>query len=77
MVTLTERVAERQCGIYVVDLRNGQTVAFLRFEGDVQEIFDVQVLHGIRYPELLELTDPLVSTSFTVPDETLAEFAGT
>ena len=72
-IPLTERVSERQCAIYVVDLRNGQTIAFLRFEGDVQEIFDVQVLHGIRYPELLELTSPLVSTSFTVPDEALAE----
>ena len=63
-IPLTERVSERQCAIYVVDLRNGQTVAFLRFEGDVQEIFDVQVLHGTRYPELLELTSPLVATSF-------------
>jgi hypothetical protein len=50
-------------------------VAFLRFEGDVQEIFDVQVLHGTRYPELLELTSPLVLTSFTIPDEALAEVA--
>jgi uncharacterized protein (TIGR03032 family) len=76
-IPLTERVAERQCGVYVVDLRNGQAVAFLRFEGDVQEIFDVQVLHGVRYPELLELSSPLVATSFTVPDEALADFART
>jgi uncharacterized protein (TIGR03032 family) len=73
-IPLTERVAERQCGVYAIDLRNGQTIAFLRFEGDVQEIFDVQVLHGIRYPELLELTSPLISTSFTVPDDSLPQF---
>jgi len=41
----------------------------------VQEIFDVQVLPGLRYPELLELTDPLVGTSYSVPDEALAQFA--
>lgn len=74
-IPLTERVAERECGIYVVDVRNGQIVAFLRFEGDVREIFDVQVLPGIRYPELLELASPLVSTSYTVPDEALRDFA--
>jgi uncharacterized protein (TIGR03032 family) len=74
-IPLTERVAERQCGVYVIDLRNGQIAAFLRFEGDVQEIFDVQVLSGTRFPELLEITDPLVSTSFTVPDEALADLA--
>jgi uncharacterized protein (TIGR03032 family) len=74
-IPLTERVAERECAIYVVDLRSGQTVAFLRFEGDVREIFDVQVLPGIRYPEMLELSSPLVATSFTVPDSALADFA--
>ncbi|MEO8036162.1 MAG: TIGR03032 family protein [Acidobacteriota bacterium] len=74
-IPLTERVAQRQCGVYVVDLRTGQVVAFLRFEGDVQEIFDVQVLHDTKYPELLELGDPLVATSFTLPDEALAAVA--
>jgi uncharacterized protein (TIGR03032 family) len=74
-IPLTERVAERQCGVYVIDLRSGQTAAFLRFEGDVQEIFDVQVLQGVRYPELLELDDPLVGTSFTIPNEALADLA--
>jgi uncharacterized protein (TIGR03032 family) len=74
-IPLTERAAQRECGVYAIDLRTGQTVAFLRFEGDVQEIFDVQVLYDTRYPELLELSDPLVSTSFTVPDEALADLA--
>ncbi len=73
-IPLTQRVAERQCGVYVVDLRTGGVVAFLRFEGDVREIFDVQVLYGLRYPELLELDSPLVATSFTVPDEVLGDF---
>jgi len=52
---LTERVADRQCGVDVVDLRSGRVVASLRFEGDVRELFDVQVLHGTRYPELLDV----------------------
>jgi hypothetical protein len=60
-------VQERQCGVWVIDIRTSQTVAFLRFEGIVQEIFDVQVMQGMRYPDLLELSDPLVAGSFVVP----------
>jgi uncharacterized protein (TIGR03032 family) len=73
-IPLTERVAERECGVYAIDLRNGGIAAFLRFEGDVREIFDVQVLHGAVYPELLELNSPLVAASYSVPDDKLHEF---
>lgn len=65
-IPLVERVQERQCGVWVIDLRTGGVVAFLRFEGAVQEIFDVQVL-PMRYPDLLEPNDPLVAASYVVP----------
>ena len=38
------------CGVGVVDLRTGSTVATLRFENGVEEIFDVQVVPGARCP---------------------------
>ncbi|MDG4595914.1 MAG: TIGR03032 family protein [Candidatus Contendobacter sp.] len=72
-IPLTERLKERTCGVWVVDLRNGRTVAFLRFEGAVQEIFDVQVLHGVRFPEIAEPEADLVSGSFALPAAALAE----
>ena len=74
-IPLVDRVAERKCGVWVIDLRNGQIAAFLQFEGIVQEIFDVQILHGVRYPEILEATAPEVAVSFTIPDEALADVA--
>ncbi len=43
--------AEREglkCGVGVVDLRSGQTIATLEFESGVEEIFDVQVLPETR-----------------------------
>jgi uncharacterized protein (TIGR03032 family) len=73
-IPLTQRVAERECGVYVVDLRVGQAVAFLRFEGDVREIFDLKILPA-RYPDLLESESPLDSVSYSVPDEALKMFA--
>jgi uncharacterized protein (TIGR03032 family) len=68
-IPLVERVKDRQCGIWVIDLTSMRFAAFLRFEGIVQEIFDVQVLPGMRFPELLELHDPRVATSYAVPEE--------
>lgn len=65
-IPLVDRVPERRCGVWVIDTRTGGVVAFLRFEGTVQEIFDVQVLRGFRYPELLEPGDEVVAGSFTV-----------
>ena len=45
-IPLVEKLRERTCGIWVIDLRTGATAAFLKFEGVVQEIFAVQVLAG-------------------------------
>ncbi len=68
---VTERAAERNCGVWVVDLRSGSIVGFLRFEGQVQEIFDLQFLPGMHHPELLEPSDPGVANAFVLPDEAL------
>lgn len=70
-VPIKER-PDRACGVWVVDTRNGETVAFLRFEGIVQEIFDVQVLAGIRLPDLAEPGDERVASSYVLPDHALA-----
>lgn len=65
--------SERKCGMWVVNTRTGVTVAFLRFEGAVQEVFDVQLLQGVRYPELVEPETDLTASSFVLPDEALAQ----
>jgi uncharacterized protein (TIGR03032 family) len=41
-----------KCGLAVVDLHNGQIAAQLDFAAPVQELFDVQVLPGVRCPFL-------------------------
>jgi uncharacterized protein (TIGR03032 family) len=74
-ISLTERLAERTCGVWVVDLFTGKTAAFLRFEDAVQEIFAVQVLHGLRYPDLINDDPAILANSFVLPDKSLAEVA--
>jgi uncharacterized protein (TIGR03032 family) len=72
---LTDRLsdAERTCGVWVIDLRTGSTVAFLRFEKGVQEIFAVQVLPGIRHPDVICDDEEILSSSFVVPEKSLTE----
>lgn len=72
-IPLVQRLRERHCGIWVVHIETGQTVGFLQFEAGVQEIFAVQVLPGIGFPELLEWDDPLLAHSYILPDAVLAE----
>ena len=73
-IPITERLKpeERACGVWIVDIRNGQTVAFLRFESGVQEIFAVQVL-PFRFPELLPDDHDLVASSYVLPDAAMPD----
>jgi uncharacterized protein (TIGR03032 family) len=41
-----------KCGVGVIDLRSGRTIATLEFATGVEEIFDVQVVPGSRCPTL-------------------------
>lgn len=72
-IPLAEQLTERICGIWVVHIKTGQTVAFLRFEGSVQEIFAVQVLPGIRFPEIVDFDEKLIASSYVLPNEALAD----
>ena len=73
-IPIAERaLEERNCGVWVVDLRTGQTVAFLRFEDAVQEVFAVQVLPGLRYPELAPEDPKLLADSYDLPSAALVE----
>jgi len=72
-IPLVARLKERTCGVWVVHIETGETVGFLRFESGVQEIFAVQVLPGVRFPELLEWHDERLAHAYVLPDEALAE----
>lgn len=58
---------ERRCGVSVVDIETGATVAFLQFEGAVDEIFDVQVLGGQRWPALIGMQGDTADAIVTAP----------
>jgi uncharacterized protein (TIGR03032 family) len=64
---LMERLDERLCGVWAVNPESGETVGFLRFEELVQEVFDVALLPGLRYPEIAEEGSDAASQSFVLP----------
>lgn len=72
-IPIAQKLKERQCGVWVVDIRSGQTVGFLRFEGQVQEIFDILLLPNILFPELVEPDADIVSSSFCLADDALRD----
>jgi uncharacterized protein (TIGR03032 family) len=73
-IAIAER-PERLCGVWVLDTVTGQTVAFLKFEEAVQEIFAVQVLPGCRCPDVINDDPARVADSFVLPEEALTEVA--
>ena len=65
---LMERLDERLCGVWAVNPQSGQIVGFLRFEELVQEVFDVALLAGVRYPEIAEEGSDAATNSFVLPE---------
>ncbi len=66
-VPLAERRGELKCGVAVVDLRSGRLPALLEFQTAVEEIFDVQLLPGLRFPEVVGFQKETIQHTFIVP----------
>lgn len=47
---LDRRKQQAVCGVLIVDLRRGEVVESIRFEGRITEMFDVALLPGVRNP---------------------------
>lgn len=60
---------EHSCGVWVINVRSGEVAGFLRFDGTVQEISSVHIMHQTRFPEVLDFNSPLLNSSFVIPKE--------
>jgi len=68
-VPIAARRDELKCGVAAVDLRSGRLVGLLEFQTAVEEIFDVQLLSGIRFPEVIGLQKESLHHMFIIPPE--------
>ncbi len=66
---LARRNVEPTCGLYVIDLRSGETAHWLRLGGVVNELYDVVVLPGVTRPTVLGMQSDEVERTIAVGDE--------
>ena len=66
-VPIAERRDELKCGVAVVDLHRGACIGMLDFQTAIEEIFDVQILAGLRFPEVIGFQKETVDHTFVVP----------
>jgi uncharacterized protein (TIGR03032 family) len=64
-------VSDREvfCGVTILHLQTGALVGDLRFIRSCEEIYDVQVLPGVRAPGLLGLHDETYRMALALPDQ--------
>lgn len=62
---------EPQCGIWMIDTRRGEIVGRVRVSNEIAEVFDLQVLPGMVWPDVLDDDDPLISSAYLLPDRAL------
>jgi uncharacterized protein (TIGR03032 family) len=68
-VPLAERRDQLKCGVAVVDLAAGRVCATLEFQTAVEEIFDVQLLGGVRFPDVMGFQQDTYRHTFIVPSQ--------
>ena len=51
-IPIAENRDKLKCGVAVIQRATGQAVAFLEFKQGIDEVFDVQVLPGLRFPTI-------------------------
>ena len=65
---ITQMPAEkRAAGVWVVDLRSGKVVAFIKFEGSLREVFAVAVLTEYQHPDVINSDVSLLKDTFVFP----------
>jgi hypothetical protein len=66
---IAEELAKRNldpiCAVLVIDLERGEIAEWLRLEGDVQELFTVELIPGIRCPMVVGPTTEEFSGTIT------------
>jgi uncharacterized protein (TIGR03032 family) len=66
-------LVDRCSGVWCVDTRTGSVAGFLKFTYAVQEIFAVQVLVGLRQPDVFNEDLTRIAAAFKLPEAALRE----
>lgn len=64
---IAQECVETQSGIWCINLTDHSVVGYVKFEGNIDQIYDVAVLPGVVYPELLLPDDEQAMKVFHFP----------
>lgn len=64
---IAKRDSDTCSGIWIFHLDSGKAIAALKFTGNVDQIYDVAVLAGCSFPELIEPGNPRMCNHFRFP----------
>lgn len=70
---LAKRDADPWCGVQIASLTNGDVLNWIRFEGDISEIFDVCFLPNVRNPMMIGLRTPEIRDLITFESDLAPE----
>lgn len=73
-IPITEDNSDRLSGVWAVHIGTGKTIGLLKFTGGVQEIFAVQAIPGVLFPEIIQ-DGEYIATAYSLPDEAMREVA--
>lgn len=65
---LTEKDAEPWCGVQIINLATGDVVQWIRFEGEISELFDICALPGVKNPLTLGANSNEIRSFITYED---------
>ena len=70
---LKQRDADPWCGVQIVSLANGDVMNWIRFEGDITEIFDISFLPNVKNPMMIGLRTAEIRDLITFESELKVE----
>lgn len=65
-IKIEETIADPKSGVWIVDVRTGETAGFIEFEKTIEEVFDVQLLQGITRPAVIGFEKPTIQKACVV-----------
>ncbi|WP_338761467.1 TIGR03032 family protein [Bernardetia sp. ABR2-2B] len=66
---LEKRKTEPKCGVFVVDINTGNIIHSLESEGEIVELYDVQVLPNTKRPAALDIRTDDISRFIAIEEE--------
>lgn len=65
---LKDADSEPWCGVQVIDLKTGTCVDWFRIDGDIGELYDIELVEGFRCPMTVSPSSPDAATLVTFED---------